>query len=165
MNDTYLSPAELPVPSDASVRGHRSPRVTVDFARAPLRILVAEDNGTLRRLLTLVLRRDGHHVVEACDAGELLEALASSWLQGEGGSAPFDLVICEHALPGLLGLTVLAGLRSRERATPFILMTGDEDVQRRARRLRAVVLDHPFNVAAIREAIHQSGDLGRIAND
>lgn len=165
MNDTYLSPAELPVPSDASVRGQRSPRLTLDFARAPLRILVAEDNGTLRRLLALVLRRDGHHVVEVCDAGELLEELASSWIIDDGGSAPIDLVICEQALPGLAGLTVLAGLRSRDRATPFILMTGDEEVQRRARRLRAVVLDHPFNVAAIRAAIQQSGDLARIAND
>ena len=74
-------------------------------------------------------------------------------------------MICEHALPGLAGLSVLAGLRSRDRATPFILMTGNEDVQRRARRLRAVVLDHPFNVAAIRAAIRQSADLARIAND
>lgn len=164
MNDPYLSPAELALPSDASVRGQSSPRVTLDFARAPLRILVAEDNGTLRRLLALVLRRDGHQVVEACDAGDLLELLASSWIEGEGG-APIDLVICEQALPGLAGLTVLAGLRTRDRATPFILMTGDEEVQRRARRLRAVVLDHPFNVAAIREAIQQSGDLARIAND
>lgn len=164
MNDSYLSPAELALPSDASVRGQRSPRVTLDFARAPLRVLVAEDNGTLRRLLALVLRRDGHQVVEACDAGELLEALASSWIEGDG-SAPIDLVICEQSLPGLEGLTVLAGLRSRDRATPFILMTGDEEVQRRARRLRAVVLDHPFSVAAIRAAIQRSGDLARIAND
>ncbi len=117
----------------------------------------------MRRLLTLVLRRDGHEVTEAYDAGELLELLASSLI--EGGSAPIDLVICEHALPGIAGLSVLAGLRSRDRTTPFILMTGNEDVQRRARRLRAVVLDHPFNVAAIRDAIRQSADLARIAND
>ena len=115
-------------------------------------------------MLALVLRRDGHQVVEACDAGELLEALASSWIESDG-SAPIDLVICEQALPGLEGLTVLAGLRSRDRTTPFILMTGDEEVQRRARRLRAVVLDNPFNVAAIRAATQQSGDLARIAND
>ena len=66
--------------SDASAHT-RAARVGLDFAGAPLRILVAEDNGTLRRLLALVLRRDGHDVVEACDAGELLEALASSWIE------------------------------------------------------------------------------------
>jgi CheY-like chemotaxis protein len=163
MNDTHLSPAELPAPADASVHAP-SARLGLDFGRTPLRILVAEDNGTLRRLLVLVLRRDGHDVVEACDAGELLETLASSWL-GDGASTPIDLVICEQGLPGLAGLTVLAGLRGRDRATPFILMTGNEEVQHRARRLRAVVLDHPFNVAAIRAAIRQSADLARIAND
>jgi len=164
MYDPHVSPVELSTPSDANPRP-RLPGVALDFGRAPLRILVAEDNRTLRRLLALVLRRDGHEVIEACDAGELLETLASSFLQGDGGSAPIDLVICEHVLPGLAGLTVLAGLRSRDRATPFILMTGNEDVQRRARRLRAVVLDHPFNVAVIRDAIRQSADLARIAND
>jgi CheY-like chemotaxis protein len=164
MYDPHLSPVELSASSDASARPLDT-RVAPDFAPRPLRVLVAEDNRTLRRLLALVLRRDGHEVVEACDAGELLEALASSWIQSDGGSAPIDLVICEHALPGLAGLSVLAGLRSRDRATPFILMTGNEDVQRRARRLRAVVLDHPFNVAAIRAAIRQSADLARIAND
>ncbi len=164
MNDPYVSPVELSAPSDASARPFHA-RVGLDLERAPLRILDAEDNRTLRRLLALVLRRDGHEVVEACDAGELLETLASSWIHGDGGSAPIGLVICEHALPGLLGLSVLAGLRSRDRATPFILMTGNEEVQRRARRLRAVVLDHPFNVAAIRAAIRQSADLARIAND
>jgi len=164
MNDPHVSPVQLSAAPEAAARPRRT-RVVLDLERRPLRILVAEDNRTLRRLLALVLRRDGHEVIEACDAGELLEILASSWIHTDDESAPIDLVICEQALPGLAGLTVLAGLRSRERATPFILMTGDEEVQHRARRLRAVVLDHPFNVAAIRDAIRQSADLARIAND
>ena len=130
--------------------------------QTPQRILIAEDNGALRRLLALVLRRDGHDVVEACDAGELLEALGSSWI--DGGDAPIDLVICEQSLPGIAGLSVLAGLRSRDRLTPFILMTADEEVQGRARRLGAVVLDHPFNVAAIRRAIRESAELSQLMN-
>ena len=79
MNDPHVSPVELSATSDASPRP-RVPRALLDFGRGPLRILVAEDNRTLRRLLSLVLRRDGHDVAEACDAGELLEALASSWI-------------------------------------------------------------------------------------
>jgi two-component system, OmpR family, response regulator len=134
----------------------------LDLGRTPLRIMVAEDNGALRRLLALVLRRDGHDVAEACDASELLEALASSLI--DGGDAPIDLVICEHSLPGIAGLSVLAGLRSRDRVTPFILMTGDEEVQQKARRLGAVVLDHPFNVAAIRGAVRESAALAQLAS-
>jgi CheY-like chemotaxis protein len=134
-----------------------------DREASSLRILIAEDNGALRRLLALVLMRDGHEVVQTSDAGELLEALASALI--EDGGSPYDLVICEHTLPGIVGLAVLAGLRARDRVTPFILITGDEDVQKIARRLGAVVLDHPFNVAAIRGAIQQSAALVTAAND
>ena len=51
---------------------------------------------------------------------------------------------------------MLAGLRARDRATPFVLITEDTLVQERARRLGAAILDHPFNVRAIREAIRRS---------
>ena len=119
----------------------------------PLRILLAEDNRELRRLLTLVLYRDGHEIVETRDGGELLEALASTLI--EPGLRPFDLIVCEQSLPGIPGLMVLAGLRSRGRGTPFILITGDEVVDEQARRLDAIVIDHPFNVEAIRRAIRR----------
>jgi CheY-like chemotaxis protein len=128
-----------------------------------LRVLVAEDDGEMRRLLALVLRRDGHFVVEARDGGEILEALA--WTLMEPDRQEFDLVICEHSLPGVLGLTVLEGLRARDRATPFILITRNGGVAERGRRLGAFILDRPFDVRAIREAIRESADAVRPAND
>ena len=123
-----------------------------------LRILVAEDDDETRRLLTLVLRRDGHDIVETEDGADLLEVLASTMV--ERGPQPFDVVICAHALPGIPGLTVLAGLRSRDRITPFILITGDADIAARARRLGAVVLDPLCNVRTIRGALRGSINPG-----
>jgi CheY-like chemotaxis protein len=128
-----------------------------------LRILLAEDDGEMRRLLALVLRRDGHQVVEARDGGELLEALA--WTLIEPGREDFDLVICEQSLPGVPGLTVLEGLRARDRTTPFILITRNPGLAARARRLNAFVLDRPFDVRAIRSAIRESADTMRPTND
>lgn len=120
-----------------------------------LRILLAEDSGELRRLLALVLRRDGHVVVEVRDAGELLDALASTL--STPTQPKFDLVICEQTLRGLQGLTVLAGLRARDQETPFILISDEVGVQERALRLSGVgVLGHPFNVEAIRSSIRSS---------
>jgi CheY-like chemotaxis protein len=98
-----------------------------------LRILIAEDNDTMRRLLAFVLRADGHEIVEARRA-----------------------ILSEQTLPGLNGLTVLAGVRARGHATPFVLITADPDVQREARQLRGVVLDQPFNAQAIRAAVASS---------
>jgi CheY-like chemotaxis protein len=126
-----------------------------------LRILVAEDDGDLRRLLAVALRRDGHQVIEARDGAELLEALASTLI--EPVESPFDAVICEHALPGIPGLAVLAGLRARQRATPFILVTDQAPVRERARRLGAAVVDH-LDVQAIRAAVRRAAEL-RPAND
>jgi CheY-like chemotaxis protein len=114
---------------------------------ACLRILVAEDQTELRRLLGAALRRDGHEVVDARDGAELLEALASTLIAPV--SSPFDLVVCEQTLPGMPGISVLAGLRSRDRTTPFVLVTDDPAIGRRAARLGAAVIDH-LDVAAIR---------------
>ena len=126
-----------------------------------LRILVAEDDSDLRRLLTVALRRDGHAVIEARDAAELLEALASTLI--EPVASPFDVVICEQTLPGIPGLSLLAGLRSRQRATPFILVTDQVAVRERARRLGAAVVDH-VDVQAIRAAVRRAAEIGP-AND
>jgi DNA-binding response OmpR family regulator len=128
-----------------------------------LRILLAEDDGEMRRLLALVLRRDGHRVIEARDGGELLEAL--SWTLVEPAREDFDLVICEQTLPGVPGLTVLEGLRARDRTTPFILITRNAGVAQRARSLDASILDRPFDVRAIRGAVRESADPFGPAND
>jgi CheY-like chemotaxis protein len=115
------------------------------------RILLAEDNDTMRRLLAFVLRSEGHQIVEARDSTELLEALAATLM--EPSAPPFDVVISEQSLPGITGLSILTGLRTRDRTTPFVLITADPDVQNQARHLGAVILDQPFNIQAIRSAV------------
>jgi CheY-like chemotaxis protein len=119
-----------------------------------LRILLGEDNETMRRLVGFVLRSDGHVLSEARDGAELLEVLAASLHAGP--DARLDAIVAEQGLPGLEGLTILAGLRARGLPTPFVLITADPDVQARARRLGAVVLDQPFNTQAIREAVTEA---------
>jgi two-component system, OmpR family, KDP operon response regulator KdpE len=118
---------------------------------APLRILLAEDNDTMRRLLAFVLRADGHDLVEARTGAELIEALGAS-LIGPSARA-FDAVVSQQSLPGTSGLLVLAGMRARGLTTPFVLITASADAQRETERLGGVVLDQPFNVRAIRAAI------------
>jgi CheY-like chemotaxis protein len=112
-----------------------------------LRILIAEAEADLRHVLGAALRHDGHDVVEARDGAELLDALASTLL--DPGVSPFDLVVCEQTLPGMPGVSVLAGLRSRDRATAFVLVTDDPAVGWRGRRLGAAVLER-LDIAAIR---------------
>lgn len=125
---------------------------------APMRILLAEADAEMRRLLALVLQSDGHEIVEVTDGSELLEAIASLVIDG---AQPFDLIMSAQAIPGLPGVSVLAGLRSRGRRTPFVLMTGNPVVQAHATRLGAVVLDRPFDAEAIRRAVRRADALAQ----
>jgi CheY-like chemotaxis protein len=131
-------------------------RAAARVPRAPLRVLLAHGDRELRELIALVLRRDGHQVVEVADGSALLEAIAALVIDGDRA---FDVIVSAQAMPGLPGVSVLTGLRSRGRRTPFVLMTGHPLVQAQARRLGAVVLDRPFDAAAIRRVIEQAEAL------
>ena len=133
-------------------------RPAVRAAGAPLRILIADADAEMRRLIALVLRSDGHEIVQVTHGSELLEAIASLVIDG---ARPFDLIMSAQAIPGLPGVSVLAGLRSRGRRTPFVLMTGNPVVQAQATRLGAVVLDRPFDAESIRRAIRRADELAQ----
>lgn len=132
--------------------------LTAEDQDASLRIFLAEDHLQVRQVVAMVLRCDGHEVVEAADGRELLEGIAS--ILTKGGACEYDLIVAEQRLPGILGLSVLAALRSANDLTPFVLMTADADVKAQAASLGAVILDHPFNVQAIRSAVRLSTNLG-----
>jgi type II secretory ATPase GspE/PulE/Tfp pilus assembly ATPase PilB-like protein len=86
------------------------------------KVLLVEDEETLRRLLRDVLERSGFAVTEASDGIEALEMIDRS--------AP-DIVVLDLDLPRLDGYGVLRRLRSRREtaALPVLVLTakGDED--------------------------------------
>jgi PAS domain S-box-containing protein len=81
------------------------------------RILLIEDDDTLRLLETISLRRAGWEVLEALTGGEGVRRAAE---------ALPDVIICDRLLPDLDGLAVIAAL-AREPATasiPVVIATG-----------------------------------------
>jgi CheY-like chemotaxis protein len=147
---SYPSRPHAPAPAPAAVPG-ALPRSHELLDVPSLRILLAHGNGPLRRLLSLLLRRDGHRVGEARDAATMLEAVAFRLARAD--EAAFDAIISEQDLPGATGTAVLAGLRSSGVGTPFILMTDARDIQVRARLLGAVILDGHLTLRSLREAV------------
>jgi DNA-binding response OmpR family regulator len=123
------------------------------------RILLAEDDGEGRRLLRQALREEGHRVVAVRDGLALLGEVAATLLDGEG--MPFDLIIAEQRLPGISGLSVLAGLRQCAWTTPFILITASPDgaVEADTHRLAGAILPKPFDRRALRAAVTDSAGL------
>lgn len=124
--------------------------------RAPMKIMLAEDDDDMRYLLAGALRAEGFEVLEVRDGDELIERLTCDLLLGDG-SCSVDLIITDVRMPGISGLSVLEGLRRVDGWTPVIVITafGDETVHAEAQRLGAVaVLDKPFDVGYLRHLAH-----------
>ena len=91
-----------------------------------MRILVAEDEQDLNRLICRTLERAGYGV-DACGDGEA----ALAYLDG----ADYDCIVLDIMMPKLDGRQVLQSLRSRGAAVPVILLTALDSVQDRVNGL------------------------------
>jgi len=78
------------------------------------RILLVEDDRTLRQALAYNLEREGYAVTSAVDGEQALSA---------GRSGGHDLIILDLMLPALSGLEVLRLLRSEGLTTPVIILS------------------------------------------
>ena len=83
------------------------------------RLLLVEDDPTLRQALTFNLTREGYEVATAADGESALEAARNDRL---------DLILLDVMLPGMSGVEVLRVLRREGVATPVIILSakGDE---------------------------------------
>jgi CheY-like chemotaxis protein len=134
--------------------GHPQRRL-FDTEPLVLTVLLAEDDPALRSMLAAALRRDGHHVRELCDGGELEAELVLAYGEHRPGD-PDCLVIADVRMPIIDGLEVLQGLRARGHRPAFMLMSAfaDAQVKASAQALDAVaVFDKPFDVDGLRAAV------------
>ena len=126
---------------------------------APMaRVIVAEDDSEMRRLVVEALQKDGHDVTEATDGGGLLLALA----EASRINPPFsgvDCIVSDVRMPRCGGLDLLERLVEVCALVPIILMTafGDDDVRARAEKLGAIWIEKPLSLDALRSAV------GRVA--
>lgn len=107
---------EQPVPAAARVAAVTQAPMTAPTGEGS-RILVADDDEQMRRLLKLVLEREGHFVVEARDGLDALDQIESH---------PPDLVLLDVDMPRLDGFGVLSELRARVHTAslPVVMLTG-----------------------------------------
>lgn len=123
-------------------------------AHDPPRILVAEDDAEMRRLVVEALRKDGYDVVPISDGGRLLVNLAHEAADC-GGADRADLVVSDVRMPICTGMQILEQLRAVGWPVPVILMTafGDEATRDHARALGAILFDKPFELRDLRAAV------------
>lgn len=113
------------------------------------RILIADDEESMRLLVGRAIAMDGHDITTAEDGAEALEIL----VRDQGG---YDLLLTDIKMPIMDGIALaLAAARDFPQLT-ILLMTGFADQRERASGLDAIVHDvitKPFAVADIRTAV------------
>ena len=113
------------------------------------KILIADDEDSMRQLVARAIAMDGHETVTAQDGAEALEILTR-----EDGA--FDLLLTDIQMPVMDGIALaLSAARDFPQLT-ILLMTGFADQRERASNLNALVHDvvtKPFSVADIRTAV------------
>lgn len=87
---------------------------------ASARVLVVDDSRAQRRVVTLGLRKLGHHVVEAESGADALIRIAEQ---------PPDIIISDWMMPGMSGLDLCRAIRGREAEgyIYFILLTSKSE--------------------------------------
>jgi CheY-like chemotaxis protein len=120
------------------------------------RILLAEDDTEMRKLLVARLARAGFHVIECADGYELLDHLGYPALVSQPDD--FDLIVSDIRMPGVSGMEVLEGIHETEWSVPMILITafGNEDTHQEAARLGAAsTFNKPFDIDDLIERIRE----------
>jgi two-component system, NtrC family, response regulator AtoC len=105
------------------------------------RLLVVEDDPSVRRSLAETLAEDGFEVDTADSAEQAL---------GRLGEPPPDIILSDVRMPGMSGLELLELLRERLPSVDVILMTAYEDMPTVARAMREGAFD--FLVKPLRRA-------------
>jgi two-component system, cell cycle response regulator CpdR len=106
------------------------------------RILLAEDDDSVRQFVSRTLTLKGHVVVEAEDGG-----LAAEILDRETGA--FDLLLSDIKMPVMDGIALALSTAARFPDLTIVLMTGFADQRERAHGLEALIYDvitKPFSL-------------------
>lgn len=113
------------------------------------RILIADDEESMRQLVARAIAMDGHDIVTAQDGAEALDIIA-----GEDGA--FDLLLTDIKMPVMDGIALSLAIARDFPSLTILLMTGFADQRERASGLNSIVHDvvtKPFSVADIRTAV------------
>ena len=77
-----------------------------------MRILIIDDEDSMRHMLSVILRREGYEPVSVAEAERALDLL---------GADDFDFILCDIKMPGLDGLAFLKALKDRGLARTVIM--------------------------------------------
>lgn len=108
-----------------------------------MNILVADDDSTIRRLVSATLRSDGHDVLEAATGDDAVEAAHDE----------LELLITDLVMPPFGGLELAEQLRRRIPQLSVLYMSGYAPRTDFNSDPRASQLSKPFTLTQLREHV------------
>ncbi|MFO0553825.1 MAG: response regulator [Polyangiaceae bacterium] len=115
------------------------------------RVVVAEDDESMRTLLVEALREDGFEVVEAENGRELFWAV-------ENASSPVEIVVSDLRMPAYNGLDIVQAWAELGGGPRVVLMSAfpDPEIRLRAERLGVPLLEKPFELWELRSLVQSA---------
>ena len=116
------------------------------------KLLIVEDDESVRTLAARALERAGHEIDLAADGAQ---GLASIHAAGGG----YDLVVSDIRMPEMDGIEMAKAAAAAYPAMRIMLVTGYADQRERAEELNGIILDvvqKPFTLAEIRERVSRA---------
>src|SRR5262245_17846997 len=107
------------------------------------RILVAEDEESVRQAISMLLSLDEHKVTEAQNGAEALDLFSKG---------KFDLVITDFEMPGMKGNELACKIKTISPAQPVLMVTAYPE-KINSQNPVDMVLNKPFKLGDLREAI------------
>ena len=123
------------------------------------RILVVDDEPSIREMLRIVLRRDGYDVVIAENGREAIARLKSD---------PVDLLLSDIRMPDVSGVDVLRTAKELNRDVVAFMMTAFASTDTAVEAMRLGAVDYftkPFNVDELRLKVRQHLEAHRLKQE
>jgi two-component system cell cycle sensor histidine kinase/response regulator CckA len=149
---TIYFPVHVPDPADqAEAVRDRPPETRRRQWTAGGRVLLVEDEDTVRAVAERALVRQGYDVITASDGEEGLETLVRTYEDG----GKFDLVVSDVVMPTMDGPTMAREIRALRPELPFLFMSGyaEETLRREIDIPNMHFLPKPFSVQQIVSAV------------
>jgi CheY-like chemotaxis protein len=150
-----MSPDRLHVLSQAPSAYDRSPEATP-------RILVAEDDSEIRRVVTETLRNEGYDVLDAGDSTQLLVWLIQEGARRDSAGGVVDLILTDAYMPKCSRLDVvevlIEVLKDVRLEVPVIVMSPfcDDQIRECVMQLGAATLPEPLQMDVLMAAVRTS---------
>jgi two-component system response regulator PilR (NtrC family) len=123
------------------------------------KILVIDDEQSMRDFLSIMLKKEGHDVVAAENGSDALKAVQTEI---------FDLVISDVKMPGLDGIDVLKTVKEVSSETVVIMITAYATAETAVEAMKLGAYDYitkPFKVDEIKLIIQKALEKGHLRKE